>query len=155
MGPQFRWTCSYQGCAWFQVCDDTGTYEIELRHRLEDYERACLNGGPDGAYAKECARLIGYLVPRYPRASPLPLSTVAAFNAWQIAECKEWVRKLEAEPERYGVLGPNDELRSPRYQAKGCAFFRVIVAPTKANGYRCEGEWVLETLPERFPAIGV
>src|SRR4051812_5289227 len=113
MGPQFRWTCSYQGCAWFRVCDDTGTYEIELRHRLEDYERTRLNGGPDGAYAQECARLIGYLVPRYPRTNPLPLSTAAAFNIWQIDECKEWVRKIEAEPERYGVLAPDDELRSP------------------------------------------
>jgi hypothetical protein len=150
MKPSFRWTCSYMGCVWFEASDDTGTYEIELRRELSAYERAQLNGGPDGAYAAEVERLIGWLQKTHGRG-PVPAETVAAFNAWRMAEHHRFMRRLEADPDRYGPLDPADPLLQPPTLAKGAAHFHVTVEPTKENGWHCEGEWRFEPLPESVP----
>lgn len=137
MATAFAFACSYQGTTWFRATDESGAYEVELRHSLSEYERRTLNGGASGAYAAEVESLIGYLVPRH-RPGALPLETVKAFNAWQVSERDRWLAMLEAEPERYGAIEPKD--RAPRHVAKGTAYFHVTTQPTQANGYHCEGE---------------
>lgn len=142
---RFAFRCSYQGCVWFSVTDATGTYEVEFRHSLPDYERKVLNGGAQGEYAKEVEALIGWLVPRHRRENgPVPAATVRAWNAWRVAECKAWLRKLTAEPERYGAPNPDDS--RPRYLALGSAYWHVTLPPTQGNGWHCEGHWRFEAL---------
>src|SRR5215217_7139156 len=140
MKPSFRWTCSYQGCVWFQVSDHTGVYEVQFRVRLEEYERRTLNG-PDVVAAEES--VIRWLK-RY--GQPVPLETVQAFNAWQREEAENWRRTIATNPERFGELKPEDH--EPRYIAKGSAHWQAPENWKTPEELREGGRWVFVPLPE-------
>ncbi|TJW14416.1 MAG: hypothetical protein E5W82_10595 [Mesorhizobium sp.] len=99
----FRSTCSYMGCVWFEVRDQTGSYKAELRVALGDYERSILNYDPDGI-RKHVENAIGLLTRCVAdNAGEIPAATVAAFNAWRLAEHERHMAHLRANPERYGT----------------------------------------------------
>ncbi|MGY3482244.1 hypothetical protein ACVW1C_000127 [Bradyrhizobium sp. USDA 4011] len=114
--PQFAWTCSYMGTVYYRVTDETGTYEASIRHSVSDYELSIANGD-DVRRAMRTG--IGMLV-RY--AEPLPAHIVAAFNVWRAAEHAAAMAKLDAAPERYGVIPPDDELRKPPMVARAASY---------------------------------
>lgn len=102
MEPRFKWACSYQGCVWFKVLDDTGDYEIEMRRAAEDYERKCYNGD-DADWQRNVVAMIGVLRRSHSLDKEVPAATFAAFNAWRMKEHADYVAKIAAAPERYGV----------------------------------------------------
>jgi hypothetical protein len=89
-GFHARWTCSYMGCVWYEITDATGRYEVEVRHRLGDYERSILNGPQ---CVKDCETAIGGIHRSSHSWEPVPAETVAAFNAWRMAEYEAFVAK--------------------------------------------------------------
>ncbi len=99
--PRFKWKCSYQGSVWYDVWDETGMYEIELRRRADDYERKCYNGD-DADWQRNVVDMIGVLRRAYSIDQEIPASTLFAFNAWIITEHEKHVAELKAQPERYG-----------------------------------------------------
>lgn len=109
MKPAFRWTCSYQGLTWFQVTDETGTYEAELRRTCHDYELERANGD---AVREEMKAAVGIL--RRSHCKPgdhsfaIPPATVAAFNEWRAAEHAAWLASMRAQPDRYGEISDSE-----------------------------------------------
>lgn len=119
MEPRFRWTCSYMGCTWFEVSDGAGTYELELRRSAEPYELSIANGDD---CRRDMVAAIGILRSSHcnktPRLFEVPAATVAAFNTWRLAEHREHMARLDAQPERYGVIAADDPLRKPPLAAR-------------------------------------
>lgn len=113
MSPRFFFKCSYLNSAFYGVIDSTGSYEMELRCGVSDYERSIYNGPPD-EYERHCAARVGYASRQ---AGTIPLETVAAFNAWQAEKTRESIERFER---LYGPIAPDDDLRRP-LQAKGAA----------------------------------
>lgn len=99
--------------------DQTGSYKLRFRVSVSDYERSIYNGGPD-EYAAECGAVVGWLTACWPIR--IPPATVEAFNAWQRKKTAAAFAKMDAEPERYGFIAPDDPSRSP-LQAKGAAYW--------------------------------
>lgn len=117
MIPRFRWTCSYQGCVSYEVTDATGTYEAELRREVSDYELAHANGDD---VRQEMRSAVGILrrshsiaVSMTERTSEVPAETVAAFNAWRLAEHEKLLASLRSQPHRYGTIPDDDPLAQP------------------------------------------
>lgn len=112
--PRFRWTCSYQGTTWFEVSDETGTYELELRRAAEPYELAGANGDD---CRRDMLASIGLLRTSRcgdrARLFEVSRATLDAFNAWRLAEHREHMARLDAQPDRYGFIAANDPLRQP------------------------------------------
>ncbi len=112
---KFAFKSSYMNCVWFTVSDSTGHYEAELRLGLSDYEAGIYNGN----YQADCAPMVGFM-----RATlrQIPIETVRAFNAWQKEKTESALAKMDAAPERYGIIPPDDSMRIPM-QAKGAALY--------------------------------
>lgn len=119
MKTNFRWKCSYMGTVWYQVTDATGTYEAALRHSIGNYELSICNGD---TVRRDAKAAIGLLVRDCNSAVAVPPETVAAFNAWRAAEHAAHMAKLDSQPERYGVIAPNDELRQPPMVARAAIY---------------------------------
>jgi hypothetical protein len=115
--PTFRWTCSYLNCVWYEVTDETGTYEVELRRRVSDYERS-ITSYTDEAWERDVVAAIGILH-RTSSTRPIPDETVAAFNEWQQSVREEWIAKWKANPDRYGLFDPTDISAQPFEPVKG------------------------------------
>jgi hypothetical protein len=79
MKPTFKWTCSYRGTQWFEVTDETGTYEVELRHRIGESDRAIYNG-TDEEWDRDVVGSLNVLHRSHWSNREIPASTVAAFN---------------------------------------------------------------------------
>ncbi|MHC2251015.1 hypothetical protein ACVILK_000707 [Bradyrhizobium embrapense] len=114
--PQFAWQCSYMGTVYYRVTDETGSYEVSIRHSVSDYELSIANGD-DVRHAMRTG--IGMLVRH---AEALPADIVAAFNDWRAAEHAAAMAKLDAAPQRYGVIAPDDELRKPPMIARAASY---------------------------------
>lgn len=125
--PRFRWTCSYLNCVWYEVTDETGTYELELRRRVSDYERKLANY-TDETWERDVVAAIGVL--HRTDCKPIPSSTVAAFNAWQKAMREQRIAEWKANPDRYGPFDPNSETVKP-------------VVPVKGGHYEIGKGWVI------------
>ena len=119
MSNRFNWKCSYLNSVFFDVLDGPdGCYEIELRHRLSDYESSIYNGGAD-AYRRDCGHLVGML-----RAGqPIDLETVEAFNAWRAMEHASQVQYMRERPQRYGPESDWADSVTPQLLARGAAFY--------------------------------
>lgn len=126
--PTFRWTCSYLNCVWYEVTDETGTYEIELRRRVCDYERSIANY-TDETWERDVVAAIG-LLRRTDSTRPIPDATVAAFNAWRQAERDQWIAKWKANADRYGPFDPNHETAQP-------------IPPVRAGYYEVGKGWIV------------
>lgn len=107
--PTFRWTCSYMGCIWFAVYDETGHYEAVLRRELGDYERSI--AAPSAIPDMEAA--VGLLVRNSFPSRGIPSATVDAFNAWRLAEHAKTLAALRAQPHRYGEIPDDDPIAQP------------------------------------------
>lgn len=113
MKTQFRFTCSYIGCIWYNVTDESGTYSVEFRHCFSDYESSISNGDD---VRRDCRDAIGILrrehcsdsdmtAWRLDKRAPcfaVSQSTVDAFNAWRAEERASHLAKMKADPARYG-----------------------------------------------------
>lgn len=98
---RFKWHCSYQGSVWFEVWDETGKYELELRRSAEDYERKFYNGD-DADWQRNVVNMIGVLRRSHNIDREVPSATLQAFNAWRKAEHDTWIAQMIAQPHRYG-----------------------------------------------------
>jgi hypothetical protein len=121
MEPRFRWRCSCRGLVWYSVTDHTGTYEVELRRGVLDYERRDYNGTAE-EFARDVVASVGLLRRAYRSDLPIPAETVAAFNAWRAAEHAAQITQLDRSPERYGVIAPTDPIRTPPMVAVGARY---------------------------------
>lgn len=108
--PTFRWTCSYMGCAWYEVSDHTGTYEVQLRHHADDYELSIANGDD---VRRDMKAAIGLLHRSGRSWEPIPCETVDAFNAWRLSERAKHIAEMQSQPHRYGDIDPNDTTLFP------------------------------------------
>lgn len=119
MAPKFKWQCSFMGTVYYRVTTATESFEASIRHSVSDYELSIANGDD---VRRAMLTGIGMLVHR---AEPLPADIVAAFNAWRAAEHLAQMAKLDAAPERYGIIAPDDELRRPPMIARAASYDRA------------------------------
>lgn len=117
MKPHFAFASSFMNVIEYECRDDTGSYRLTFRVGVSDYERSIYNGTPE-QYDTHCAALVGWLTACWPIR--IPPATVDAFNAWQREKTAACFAKMDAEPERYGFITPDDPGRNP-LQAKGAA----------------------------------
>ncbi|KGT73712.1 hypothetical protein MA20_42965 [Bradyrhizobium japonicum] len=104
------------GTVYYRVTTATETFEASIRHSVSDYELSIANGD-DVRRAMRTG--IGMLVRSI---DPLPADIVAAFNAWRAAEHMAQMAKLDAAPERYGIIAADDELRRPPMIARAASY---------------------------------
>ena len=134
-GPKFKWRCSYQGSIWFDVWDETGMYELELRRSAEDYERKCYNGD-DADWQRNVVDMIGVLRRSHGSDQEVPPATLQAFNAWRKAEHDAQIAKMTAEPKLYGdpksfgKYAPTPAHAAARWQQTGYLQGRWIITCT-------------------------
>jgi hypothetical protein len=111
---EFRWKCSFMGTIDYEVFGDGETYRIGVRRSASDYERSIFNGG-DQEWQRDVVSAIDLVRRSSSPSQPLSPETVAAFNAWLLAEHEASIAKMKAKPERYGFLAEDDPLlRAPR-----------------------------------------
>lgn len=125
MKPQFYWRSSFMNVVTYDCTDSTGCYQISLRLGISAYERSIYNGTPE-QYDADCGAIVGWLTAP---ARPIPPETVLAFNEWQAEKFRDAMERMEAQPERYGVIAPDDPIGTP-IKAKGAAYW--------ADGWRFE-----------------
>lgn len=119
MQIKFEWLSSFMGVVEYRIYDSTGTYRAEIRHSYSDYERSIANGADvirDSESAIGILRRCHGVGPDY--SYEIPAETLAAFNEWRAAEHARHIAALESQPERYGIIAPNDPLRNPPMVAK-------------------------------------
>ena len=118
MKPRFKWTCSYRGSQWFDVTDETGTYEVELRHTIIEDDRSIYNGS-DAEWDREVVCSLNVLHRSHWSNREIPASTVAAFNEWRQAERDQVFAEMAAEPQRYGDPSTFTKYFEPITPARG------------------------------------
>lgn len=123
LAPQFKWKCSYLGRVAWEATDETGRYEIETQASVSDYLLSICNGD---ICRRDTLAMVGKIVRAHDVLQPIPAATVAAFNAWRLAEHTAQMAKLDAAPERYGVIPANDPLRQPPAVLLGA---RYVIGP--------------------------
>jgi hypothetical protein len=116
--PRFFFRCSYMGCCWYDVIDQTGKYEMRIRWETSDYERSIWN--PAGDYERDAVRMVGWAVAGGRR---IPAETLLTWNAARRAQSAEANAWFDANPDRYGVIPVGDSLRAPSLIVKGCAYW--------------------------------
>jgi len=119
MQHTFRWKCSYLSLVWYDVTDETGTYEIEWRHNATEYEHSICNG--EDIWQSEVLPAIGTIKRSHDVDTSIPESTVKAFNVWRSTEHDKFIAMMEAQPEKYG-LKPDDSLRNPPQIVSGAVY---------------------------------
>ena len=107
------------GTVAYAVTTATETFEVSFRHSVSDYELSIANGD-DVRRAMQTG--IGMLVRG---ANPLPADIVCAFNAWRAAQHASAMATFDSQPERYGFIGPDDELRRPPMIARAASYDRA------------------------------
>jgi hypothetical protein len=120
MTVHFRFESSYRLSADYLVTDATGTYRVEFRSDAYPYEGSHYNGSAE-EYERDVVGGIG-LLRRYIADRPPSQEVVDAFNAWRLEEHLTWRRKIEADPDRYGVLKPGDHFLTPPMVARGAHY---------------------------------
>lgn len=121
--PTFRWKLSYMGTVEYEVFDEAGRYLVEIRHSVGDYELSIANGDgvrSDWKSSVGILRRVGCI--KRPDGSwsfEVPPDVVDAFNEWRLEQHLAQMAKLDAQPERYGFIGPDDELRRRPMLARG------------------------------------
>lgn len=117
MNPSFKWQCSFMGTVDFMVTDETGTYRASMRLSVPSgYELSIANGDD---VRRDMRASLGLLVHG---VEPISAETVAAFNTWRAAEHAAFMAKLDAQPERYGVILADDNLRKPPLVARAARY---------------------------------
>jgi hypothetical protein len=106
------------GRCWYDVIDQTGKYEMQIRWETSDYERSIWN--PAGDYERDAVRLVGWAVAGGRR---IPTDTLLAWNVARRAQSAEANAWFDADPDRYGVIRADDPIRSPTLIVKGCAYW--------------------------------
>lgn len=128
MKHQFSFVSLYLNVIEYDCRDETGCYRLQFRVGVSDYEKSIYNGTAE-QYAADCAAVVGWLTASWPRIiSP---ETVAAFNIWQQEKTAASLAKMDAAPEKYGLISADDPIRNP-LQAKGAAHW--------------DGKWRFEAL---------
>lgn len=122
--PTFRWKLSYMGGVVYGVHDETGSYEVEIALRSPDsYHLSVCNGEDVRSEVKSRTGILRRhsCIRRADGSWTFEVrpEVVDAFNDWRMAEHFRWLAKLEAEPERYGVIGPDDPFRQLPILARG------------------------------------
>lgn len=144
MTPKFAWQSSFMGTVDYMVTDETGIYRASLRQSVSEYELSIANGDE---VRRDMRGGIGLLVRG---VEPIPAATVAAFNAWRLAEHTRQIAQIDAQPDRYGVLAPDDSLRRPPMVARAAEYVTgrgwIPVVAWKASDH--DAFWYgLECLP--------
>ncbi|UGY23788.1 hypothetical protein HU675_0038555 [Bradyrhizobium septentrionale] len=123
--PTFRFKCAYMGCVEYEVCDESGHYLVEIRERSPDaYALSIANGDGVRSEWKSSVGILrrasGWSKGENGRYSfEVAPDTVDAFNEWRMEEHLAAIAKIEAQPERYGVLTADDPIRRPPPLARG------------------------------------
>ena len=103
----FSFRAGYMGCIWYDVTDESGSYQICHRHTLGDYERSIANG-PDTVRYMETQ--IGGVWRCSASTNPLPREIVDAFNAWREASFEHSMATLRG---KYGDGIDLSDCRTP------------------------------------------
>jgi hypothetical protein len=98
------------GAVYYDVMDETGRYEIEVRRSVCDYQRSIYNGGP-AEFERDVVGAINLARRSTFCDKAIPESTLHAINRILQAEHVASIRQIEADPFRYGVLEADDKLR--------------------------------------------
>ena len=116
---RFYWTCSYKGTVWFEASDDQwGRFTLELRETADPYEPGNWNYTRED-YEQDIVASVGVLHASRPDCDcVIRPETVAAFNAWRLAEHARVVAFMDAQPDRY-LFPPDDIMRQPPTVARG------------------------------------
>jgi hypothetical protein len=124
--PSFRFKCSYMDCIEYEVIDTDGErYRVEIRERSPDaYALSIANGDGVRSEWKSSVGILrrasGYAKGTNGKYSfEVPPDVVDAFNEWRMEEHLRQMAILDAHPEKYGVIGPDDELRRRPMLARG------------------------------------
>ena len=131
MTPHFNFKCSYLGNLSYAVSDDTGVYEAEVRRDLISYDDYHYNG-TRGEYARDIEESLNLLHRHCESWLPMPAATIAAFNAWLVAEDERMKSHILGNPTRYGITSPND----PFFQAP---------KPAAGAHYEVGKGWIIDT----------
>lgn len=123
MITKFEWKCSYMGCRWYKVFDNSGyyasgSYEIVERHSADKYEQSISN--PD-YWKTEALPSIGTIRREHAVDVELTPETVKAFNEWRLFEHTKSIADMDAQPERYD-LPINDPIRIPPQIVTGAVY---------------------------------
>ncbi len=107
--PKFAFRCSYLGCIWYTVFTDAGeSFRLELRHRLDPYERGLLNYPDEATKDRMVTATIGMLFRENQPFEPIAADLVRAFNEWREAQWQAAMAKMRDDPTRYGVIEDGD-----------------------------------------------
>lgn len=150
MKTEFAWKGSYMGTVWFHVSDDTGSYIAEFRKSAGEYELSIANGDD---VRRDVVASIGILRRQHAtpeqwksgRAYEMPESTIAAFNAWQLAERAEFIAKMKAAPERYGDIDESDSFLFPPIITARRGWYETGVGWITDNSPKSAGQIAYET----------
>ncbi|UGY15204.1 hypothetical protein HAP48_0042885 [Bradyrhizobium septentrionale] len=122
--PTFRWKLSYMGGVEYEVHDETGSYLVEIAMRSPNSYHLSVCNGDD--VRSEVKSRVGILrrcscIRRADGSWTFEVGpeVVDAFNEWRMEQHFMWLAQLEAQPERYGVIGPDDEFRRLPLMARG------------------------------------
>ena len=127
---RFKWKCSWLGHVSYEVCDDSGVYEIAIRRTFSDYDQTACR--PD-AREYEAGQIDILSLGGSGRAPSLAL--LREFNAWLAADHAGQLAFIRSHPERYGEIteadtAPGGLLCGPRpcraIKAYGHEGWRVI-----------------------------
>lgn len=104
----FKFRSSYMGCVWFDITDETGTYQAKLRTGLGDYERSILNPHAPGIQ-EECLSAIGLLTKCVAdNRGEISQETISEFNAWRLSEHNAAMAIVQNRfPDEYDFLPPS------------------------------------------------
>ncbi|WP_439398557.1 hypothetical protein ACRQ5Q_14695 [Bradyrhizobium sp. PMVTL-01] len=123
--PTFRWKLSYMGGVEYEVFDETGHYRVEIRqHSPDAYELSIANGDDVRSAWKSAVGILRRASGFSKRVDghhsfEVPPDVVDAFNEWRMEQHLAMIANMESQPERYGVIAPDDELRKPPHLARG------------------------------------
>ena len=118
---RFAWVGSGMGWVSWHVFGDGERYEVETwapSPLSVDYFRG--NVAAD-VWKREFEGCRGKLKRAHYSTRPIAQGVVDAFNAWRLAQHREWIAKILGDPERYGKIAADDP---------------ILVKPAKLEGAR-------------------
>jgi hypothetical protein len=130
---RFRWISSFMDCVDYEVFGDGEKYRVEVRRGTTEYEREHYAGSEERWQREVIPTINGIRRCGRPTLA-IPDAVVDAFNAWRQAEHEEVLASIESNPERYGVLTPDDPLRAPPVAVRGLVL-------NAENGWSVSRDW--------------
>jgi hypothetical protein len=111
---RFHHKGSGMGHAWFTVHGPEGSGEVEYvtPQHFTPYMRGIYNGTPE-EFERDVAASLHVLRWSADPCRGVSRGLMAAFNAWRMAEHAEFVARILAHPERYGITSADDPLLAP------------------------------------------